>query len=404
MKEGYLSSYFRGIVFKRLSAVETNPRVSNQHEFNGTLALKKLFGEASRTFDSRLIYFGDTEEANTAINCKLTWYDARQNHPKRTEHRLYFPGNDAMNRASAGDLLIFALQSDGFLLAVICKAGSTYESQISWMFGIAPDGSERFSGKLIDNSADMEIGFSARFILDQLGIEIKEKEDSYLDLMIARFGSDFPSTDVFSQFACEIFTEYDPIQDPDGALVYCVDKEELLFRTFEKHLISNRVREGFANSVDDFISYSLSVQNRRKSRAGFALENHLEVIFNANRIRYSRGKVTENKARPDFIFPDIHSYHSPEFPDSRLTMLGVKSTCKDRWRQVLSEAARIRKKHLLTLEPAISKNQTDEMQAHQLQLVLPRGLHSTYNVEQQRWLISLAEFLNTVRKRQDAEA
>lgn len=46
------------------------------------------------------------------------------------------------------------------------------------------------------------------------------------------------------------------------------------------------------------------------------------------------------------------------------TMLGVKSTCKDRWRQVLSEAKRIDNKHLATLEPGISENQTAEMQAH----------------------------------------
>jgi hypothetical protein len=30
-------------------------------------------------------------------------------------------------------------------------------------------------------------------------------------------------------------------------------------------------------------------------------------------------------------------------------MLGVKTTCSDRWRQVLAEADRIQLKHLLTL-------------------------------------------------------
>ena len=59
-------------------------------------------------------------------------------------------------------------------------------------------------------------------------------------------------------------------------------------------------------------------------------------------------------------------------------MLGAKSTCKDRWRQVLSEAQRIPNKHLLTLEPGISENQTDEMQAKRLQLILPAQLHATY--------------------------
>ena len=58
--------------------------------------------------------------------------------------------------------------------------------------------------------------------------------------------------------------------------------------------------------------------------------------------------------------------------------MGVKSTCINRWRQVLAEADRIDHKHLLTLEASISRHQTDEMQAKNLQLVLPRGLHETY--------------------------
>lgn len=50
--------------------------------------------------------------------------------------------------------------------------------------------------------------------------------------------------------------------------------------------------------------------------------------------------------KPDFIFPDGVSYHNFEFQADKLTMLGAKTTCKDRWRQVLNEADRIRDKHL----------------------------------------------------------
>ena len=42
-------------------------------------------------------------------------------------------------------------------------------------------------------------------------------------------------------------------------------------------------------------------------------------------------------------------------------MLGAKSTCKDRWRQVLAEDEKISRKHLLTLEPGISEPQTHQM-------------------------------------------
>jgi hypothetical protein len=93
-------------------------------------------------------------------------------------------------------------------------------------------------------------------------------------------------------------------------------------------------------------------------------------------------------------------YHDPSFDPVRLTMLGVKSTCKDRWRQVLAEADRIDDKHLLTLETAISEAQTGEMRAKRLQLVLPAKLHTSYTPAQQTWLKSVAQFMNLVRERQ----
>src|SRR5690606_35015935 len=78
----------------------------------------------------------------------------------------------------------------------------------------------------------------------------------------------------------------------------------------------------------------------------------------------------------------------------------LKSTCKDRWRQVLSEADRIDEKHLLTLETAISAGQTAEMRSKRLQLVLPRGLHGTYLPAQRDWLMDVGSFVDLVRERQ----
>jgi hypothetical protein len=179
-----------------------------------------------------------------------------------------------------------------------------------------------------------------------------------------------------------------------------MEKEEILFRTLEEHIISERLNVGFRDDVDGFLSFSLSVQNRRKSRVGLALENHLEEIFRACEIRYKRSATTEGRARPDFLFPGEAQYRDPRFAALHLTMLGVKSTCKDRWRQVLAEAARIDRKHLLTLETSISANQTNEMRTNNLQLVVPRGLHNTYDDVQKAWLVDLEGFIGTIREKQ----
>ena len=110
--------------------------------------------------------------------------------------------------------------------------------------------------------------------------------------------------------------------------------------------------------------------------------------------------MIEGNKRPDFLFPSTAAYNDYAFPKENLRMLAAKTTCKDRWRQVLSEAERIETKHLLTLEPGISENQTTEMQAKNLQLVVPRKLHTTYREAQKSWLMDLRGFLTMVKMRE----
>jgi hypothetical protein len=299
--------------------------------------------------------------------------------------------------ADSGDLLVIGLTNEETLIVFIAKSNTTFESQLLWLFALDGIGDD-FSVKKIEEANDIQINFAFRYVFEELGIEIKEINDNYLDRIIQTFGDTFPKTQEFSLFARKMSQPVQIEAHPDDAIITWIEHEEMLFRTFERYLVSEKLKKGFIN-VDDFISYSLSVQNRRKSRAGFALEHHLEYIFQYLGISYSRGEKTENKAKPDFIFPSIKAYRTKSFDSSKLTMLGVKSTCKDRWRQVLSEAARIKNKHLFTLEPSISINQTNEMKANLIQLVIPKILHSTYHKRQQNWLLDLAEFIAIVRKR-----
>ncbi|NEK25262.1 type II restriction endonuclease, partial [Sulfitobacter sp. JBTF-M27] len=210
----------------------------------------------------------------------------------------------------------------------------------------------------------------------------------------------FPGTVPFSVFARETLPDVDPLADPDGALVAWMEHEEALFRHLEREIVSDRLKAGFMEAdradVDGFLSFSLSVQNRRKSRAGYAFGHHVEAILQAHEISYTREATTEKRNAADFLFPGEDEYTDRRYPDNQLAMLAVKTSCKDRWRQVLAEADRIRTKHLLTLEPAISKVQTAEMQGQGLQLVLPASLHSTYQADQRAWLIGVGDFLGTV--------
>ena len=334
----------------------------------------------------------------------MIWYDTRQKARlergvMRWENRLYFPTNLVTQNLAQGDLLVVARNTDDSLLVIVAEKDSTISSQLLWLFGFSGLAHPGFSVRGELESEQDRIAFTTRIILENIGIVVEAEEDTWLDKIISKFGQVFPSTKEFSEFARSTINA-DIRDGHDDILLAWMDREEILFRTLEKHLIADRLTQGFGKDVDTFLKFSLSVQNRRKSRVGLALENHLEAMFLASGIRYSRTAYTEKKAKPDFIFPGIKEYRDPGFKSINLTMLGVKSTCKDRWRQVLSEADRIDKKHLLTLEPAISVNQTNEMQSKQLQLVLPKSLHTTYLTTQQDWLMSVSEFVDLTRKKQ----
>jgi hypothetical protein len=402
MKAGHLSEYFAGIAAKRLSAVEADLFRSNQHEFNGVDGLKQLFGQAEgkQTFPAKFIYLTDHDDEPVLSEGFLTWYDAREKHPKRSEHRLYFPTTAVSECAAAGDLMVLGRRPDGSMLVVVAANGSTVLNQIQWLFGLS---NLEFPGFSIREELETEqdrIAFASRVILEEIGVVVETTEDTFLDAMLRRFGKAFPATREFSAYARETLRDVIPQEAPDAAIMAWMEREEILFRTLEKHLLADRLTAGFTGDVDGFLEVSLSVQNRRKSRVGHAFENHVEHVFASCGIRYARSAATENKAKPDFLFPGAAEYRDTGFPAARLTMLGVKSTCKDRWRQVLSEADRIPAKHLLTLETAISAAQTDEMRARSLQLVVPRSLHATFSPAQQEWLSDLTTFTELVRSRQ----
>lgn len=112
------------------------------------------------------------------------------------------------------------------------------------------------------------------------------------------------------------------------------------------------------------------------------------------------GQKTYMMGKGSGWLPNIDCYKNANFSTSNLTMLGANSTCKDRWRQILSEADRIEHKHLLTLETAISTYQTNEMKNRNLQLVVPLSIQKSYTDDQQKWLYSFRDFLDEVTDKQ----
>lgn len=403
IKRGLLSDYFEGVAVKKLSAVEADPSRSHQHEYAGG-HLRQMFGEIDRpNIPARFIWLSDEQEV-IAEDSQVSWYDSRRRQMNRSaEYRLYYYKNNVTDMMKEGDSFFVALRADGTVMIIITPKDSTIQSQLVWLFDLEDPQTNAFAVRDVPEDQSSRLDFAARYILDEIGIDAEEPDADALDNIIDKYNMTFPSTREFSQIARESLTDTFANDDADKVLMAWLEREELLFRRLERHIVSERLKTGFfANDsadVDGFLSFSLSVQNRRKARAGQSLENHLEELFRSRSIQFQRGAETENRNKPDFLFPGQSEYRDAAFPVDKLTMLGAKSTCKDRWRQVLSEANRIERKHLLTIEPGISENQTDEMKAKNLQLVLPESLHGTYRPAQREWLMNVASFVGLVKSR-----
>jgi len=183
---------------------------------------------------------------------------------------------------------------------------------------------------------------------------------------------------------------------PDDRLLSRRDCEFELFLSVEEAVELPAIKDGF-NSMDEFIAQAQTILQRRKSRSGRSLELHVHKIFTEEGLRENQDFAHQQEAepgrRPDFLFPSADAYKDMAFPEERLRMLAVKTTCKDRWRQILNEADRIKRKHLLTLQEGVSEEQFREMKDAGVQLVSPTPLIAKFPTSVRPHLETLDHFI-----------
>lgn len=229
-------------------------------------------------------------------------------------------------------------------------------------------------------------------------------EKAVIDQFISGLSVEFPTSEQMSEAARTIqntvYNHTELVQnDPDRKLLEWTNVEFRLFRALEHARYGDMITRGFP-SVDEFITTANIVLNRRKSRAGKSLEHHLAAIFDGNGIQYQSQAVTEGNKKPDFLFPSQEAYHDTSFSAERLISLAAKTTCKDRWRQIINEADRLRgkKKFLCTLQQGISAAQMDEMQAEKVILVVPKPYIQSYPRDRQERIWTIRKFVSYVRE------
>lgn len=285
-------------------------------------------------------------------------------------------------------------------------------NQTGSLFVFTKQAEENYSGYFLDTEEEIEEFLNAfgisptetNSLINVENVRAEAQEQIAIQEFIANLEVDFPTSEEMSATARYIQDRaYDHIEyiqtNPDRKIIDWTNMEYTLFRALEYARYGDTITKGFSD-VDEFVKVANMVLNRRKSRAGKSLEHHLAAIFDGNAIQYSAQAVTEGNKKPDFIFPSGEAYHNSSFDIQKLVTLAAKTTCKDRWRQVLNEANRLKDspKYLCTLQQGISGAQMDEMQAENVVLVVPEPYIVSYPKDRRDRIWTIARFVKYIQE------
>ena len=377
------------IVAKRLSANDTGATGAHQVGLYVTRSVvDQLFPEMHLLCDIEnpklAVQTSFSSHVVPTQEVTLTWYNNRNRGGTRNEFRLTGWGGKAspiQDPESTGSLVLFAFRQGSAQQHTcdlwLCKDIDEEETVDAALGVVEP-------GEMVVLSAPHGADGSASLI-----------EVVFEKLLLpASWHGQFPKGQDLVAESVRLVPEHGV--GIDRLLIMRREVEFELFRQLENSLASPRIQEGF-KSLDEFIHFAGSLTNRRKSRSGKSLELQVKELLERQGIQFNYDAKIEGGKRPDFLFPSVREYEDPSTPPIKLAMLAVKTTCKDRWRQILNEASRIPRKHLLTLQEGVSEGQFAEMSESQVVLVVPEPLHSKYPKSVRSQLLTVEDFVDHIK-------
>ncbi len=332
---------------------------------------------------------------NKDVFIKIKWQNSFETESRfiyygvgtRNEYRLtrFGKGFSFLQDDNIGDLLVISKKADKYYEAFVLSSDEDIEGFFS-AFGI----SSTETNGLLPKTTELTVEEKLRILFRQF---------------LERLTVDFPPTIELATGAREIFfkaynlTRNTVLAKPDNEILKWISTEFDLFKFIENDRYGEIIKTPFP-TVEDLIKTANTILNRRKSRAGKSLEHHLAEVFNIWNLSYTPQPITETKKKPDFIFPNINTYYTEKTGSSKLVFLGAKTTCKDRWRQIVGEADKIPHKHLFTLQQGISSNQLKEMKLSRVTLVVPEPYLTSFPKEHREDIWTLGKFVKYVETTQ----
>jgi hypothetical protein len=396
----------RPVAVKRLALVEVEPRASHQHEFNATILRRGLEIQETRVSGPLTIAFYATDSEEPVVEeTTYTLYDSRELQPLRSsEFRLYYASSLVPRLARPGDLLVILRGAGHALEAVIARAGTNTERDLQRALLSGETTALKRFLVVTPPPASYEAGAELALALfpappaavapKQLSALIAESPA----LRAALAAGSMPPTKEMAAAAHKLVDALHGTLGPDEFLDRALAAETALYNEIETQLADRTLRAMVGKGELTFpnvMSFTMKYFQSRKARRGASLQNHFARLLEREGIPHTAQCVTEGKERPDFVFPGCREYRDVSFPTGRLRMVACKSRTRERWDEVLNEAARIELKYLLSIDEDITDSAIDKMAQSHIRLFLPkRVLDDHYGPSAQRnALASVRELL-----------
>jgi hypothetical protein len=162
-------------------------------------------------------------------------------------------------------------------------------------------------------------------------------------------------------------------------------------------LSASRVIHALVDRTPEIDRYMLSAGQQRKARAGVSFEHHIEQMLSDGKVPFGKQVVIQARKRPDFILPSFKHLRTPPTGAARGLILSVKTTLRERWKQVEREMHGS-ELFLGTVDENIAANAIEEMASMGINLVVPEVLKKSKETEYDRHrnVLSFKTFFDTV--------
>jgi hypothetical protein len=357
------------------------------------------------------VYWPTTGKRYTS---KFTWYSEKGD---AEHHFTNNPRSEFAHLAPASYLLIFKPRDRGLYQALtVDAADDDLLEYVTEVFEIGPD----CAFKIMDASAiKLQWGVTG---LQQLIVDLIAKLDegplafdSFVSTLLRRSPQEIGAA-ALKQWkddtGCLHLNPYQ-LHDPGDVLFELTRVREFSLykqdeaKTFGAQLVRALVGEGrslnrkalvtsLIERFDVFYDICKSAKQARSSRAGGSFEFHMGTALKDGGVPHSP-QVVFDGSRPDFVLPSGSVYANLHYRNDLALVLTLKTTLRERWKQVVSESTGC-PIFLATLDESVPGSTLDKLERSGITLVVPEKFKTSEfaEYESRSSVISYRAFFDTL--------